>query len=569
MKKITKQIFSCAMAAAAAFSVTACGKKDDSNKNKAWLYVYSFTSGFGKEWFTSLIADYEKEKENDVIGDKKGIHIVPTAIKSDVSGTQILSDNKVLYFLEQQDYYQLLAGKYIGDITDAVTTVNPYDGKTLESKMFDDQKSYFARQEDGETHYYAYPHYFTSFGIIYDVGLFDEKGYYFVQGYDPTAGVDTMFLGAEGVAKKWPKTAGPDGEEGTSDDGLPTTYQEFFWLCDYIAQYGGKDEPLLWSGQHRNAYLTHFINALATDYNGYEQTRLNFTFDGEATNLGTAVNGEFVPDAKTTKIDGTNGAELARQAGKFYAMDFYNTLFKKSYIQELFKDKDTIYDGNYGHKKAQEDFLEGMEDGGRYAMLLDGSWWQMEASKTFKAMSKYGAQYSKQNRTVGWMPLPKQSADLVGGENAVYDIMYPLLLMKNGLDKNSWEYKYAIDFIQFANSDEQLAKFTQITGCTKALKYDLTKPQYDALSYYGKTFYDAYKNEKTKIVFPFDNNLLYADNQSVFKEIDNTGAGSPLYKSTAYSTYYTEYLEVNGSLTKYFNGMYDYFKELTVWKKSK
>ena len=550
------------MASAAMLSVASCGGGAGSgsgNKNKATLYVYSFTSGFGSEWLTSLIKDYEEKMKDVEIDGKKGIHIEPTAEKSDVAGSQMKGRQEVVYFLEQQDYYELLAGNYIADITSAVTSVNPYDGKTLESKMYDDQKSYFGRDVNGEMHYYAYPHYYTSFGITYDVALFDQKGYYFADGYDVTGELADMFVGKT----DWAKSAGLDKQKGTSDDGLPTTYEEFFLLCDYIANVGG-DNPLIWSGQHRDAYLTHFLNALATDYNGYQQMRLNFTFDGEATNLGTVVDGKFVEDAENTVIDGTNGAELARQAGKYYAMDFYNTLYNKSYIKEK---TTTLYSSTYSHLKAQETFLKGSGNNVKNAMLLDGSWWQTEATPTFTSQGKVNAEYSKQNRKLAWMPLPKATADKVGEKAVSYDIMYPLCVMKSGLDTNSWQYKYALDFIQFANSDEQLAKFTQITGCTKALQYDLTDTQYEALSYYGKTFYDAYK--ASDIVFPYDNNLLFANNQSVFKEIDNTGAGSPLYKSTAYATYFTKGLENGVSVEKYFSGMYSYFNELTIWKSAK
>ena len=529
-------------------ALTGCGG-GGGNTDAATLYVYSFTSGFGSEWLTSLIADYEEKMKDVEIDGKVGINIEPTTLDSDVSGTAMRSRQEVVYFLEQQDYYALLDGNYIADITSAITSVNPYDGKTLESKMFDDQKSYFGRDVNGETHYYAYPHYFTSFGIVYDIELFDTKGYYFVDGYDASGALENMFLGTWGGTK----TAGPDGEKGTSDDGLPTTYEEFFLLCDYINYCN--DNPLVWSGQHRNAYLTHFINALATDYEGYEQMRLNFTFDGEAKNLGTVVNDAFVKDTETTNIDGTNGAELARQAGKYYAMDFY----------------DTLYSSTYSHKKAQEDFIKNPINTKKNAMLLDGSWWQTEATPWFSVMEKTDTDYSKQNKKLGWMPLPKQSAELVNGKSTMYDIMYPLCVMKSGLDTNSWQYQYALDFIQFANSDEQLAKFTQITGCTKALNYELTKPQYDALSPFGQSFYDAYKS--ADIVFPYDNNLLFANNQATFKEIDSTGTGSPLYKSNAYSTErcFVASLESGKSTGEYFNGMYSYFNnDLSgIWKKSK
>lgn len=552
MKKLMKNLLACVVLSATALSAFGC-KAGGGKSDKATLYVYSFTSGFGSEWLTSLISDYEEKMKDVEIDGKKGINIEPTAEKSDVAGSQMSSRQEVLYFLEQQDYYELLAGNYIADITDAVTSTNPYDGKTLESKMFADQKSYFGREVNGETRYYAYPHYFTSFGIVYDVDQFDKLGCYFADGYDSTGALDYMFVGNSGDKK----TVGPDGKENTSDDGLPTTYEEFYLLCDYIAENSGT--PLTWAGQYRDSYLTHFINALATDYEGYEQMRLNYTFDGEATNLGVAQNGKFVKDRAATAIDGTNGAELARQAGKYYGMEFYNTLYNKSYIKSQ---TGTLYSSTYTHLKAQEDFLKNASN----AMLLDGSWWQMEATSVFNAMSQMNESYSKQNRKLGWMPLPKH-ADKADQKSTMFDIMYPLLVMKNGLSTDSWQYKYALDFIQFANSDEQLAKFTQITGCTKALNYSLDQAQYDSLSYFGKSFYDAYKS--SDIVFPYDNNLLFANNQKVFQEID-FGTGSPLYKSTAYNdSCFVRAVEKGVTLENYFNGMYSYFSEQSIWKKAK
>ena len=564
MKSLIKKSLTCALAATTLFAAVGCGGGEDPNKNKATLYVYSFTSGFGSEWLTSLIADYEKLVENVEVDGKKGIHIEPTAEKSDVTGPQMAGRQEVVYFLEQKDYYELLAGNYVADITEAVTKENPYDGKTLESKMFADQKSYLGRQVNGETHYYAYPHYFTGFGIVYDVELFESRGYYFIDGHSQEEPTQDNPLSNKFVSSKNDtKSAGPDGiynsaETPSTDDGLPATYKEFLWLCDYISN---QDNPLIWSGLSRESYLTHFINALATDYEGKEQMRLNFSFDGEANNLGTLQGGQFVKDAEPTMIDGTNGAELARQAGKYYAMDFYEDLYSKTYIKGA---ESTLYSSTYTHLKAQEDFLK--KSTRRNAMLVDGSWWQMEATTTFNNMAKANPANSKQNRKLAWMPLPKQSAEKVGEKATMYDIMYPLCIMKNGLDKNSWQYKYALDFIQFANSDEQLAKFTQITGCTKALDYTLTNDQYKSLSYFGKTFYDAYKS--SDVLFPYDNNLLFANNQKVFQELD-PGTGSPLYKSTAYTTSFVKAIEKDISAATYFSGMHDYFNELTIWKKAK
>ena len=558
MRNSMKKLISFALLAATALSTAAC--KGGGNSEEGTLYVYSFTSGFGDEWLTSLIADYEAKKKAEGVD----IKVKPTANAADVHGSDMGNRDEVIYFLEQQNYYELVAGNYIADLSDVLTAPNPYDegGKTLESKMFADQKAYLGRDVNGKTAYYAYPHYFTSFGIIYDVEVFDAKGYYLVEGYeeyDAATQLDYMFVGNTTGSTK---TAGPDGQAGTSDDGLPTTYEEFFLLCDYINKKN--DNPLIWSGQHRNSYLTHFINALATDYEGYEQMRLNFTFNGTATNLGKAENGQFVKDAQPTAITGAKGYEVARQAGKYYAMDFYNTLYNKSYIKDQ---KSTLYSSTFSHNDAQEAFLKNPESNNKNAMLLDGSWWEMEATTWFDQMSLINDAYSKSNKKYGWMPLPKQSPEKVGEKSAMYDIMYPLCMMKNGLDPNSWEYKYAVDFIQFANSDEQLAKFTQITGCTKALNYSLSPDQYNALTPYAKSFYDAYK--ASDIVFPYAQNDIFANNQKTFQEIDGTGTGSPLYKSNAYNIdkCFVKTVEDGESVDNYFNGMYTYFQGLgDIWK---
>lgn len=562
MKKFLTKMLCSLLLVAVAFSTFAC--KKDPNKNKATLYVYSFTSGFGSEWLTELISDYEALHANDKIGGKTGIHVQPTTLNSDVGGGEMKGRDEVVYFLEQQDYSSLIDGGYIADITSAVTGANPYDadGVTLESKMFDEQKNYLGRKDsEGKVHYYAYPHYLTNFGIVYDVDRFDEQGYYLMKNYNLANGLSNCFLGKTGKADGLPKTDGPDQTPNTSDDGLPTTYEEFFMLCDYIANVGG-DNPLVWSGAHRHSYLAHFINALATDFEGKKQMRLNYTFDGKAENLGKVVDGKFQFDATDTVIDGTNGAELARQAGKYYAIKFYDDLYAKPYIKNDANDL-TLFSSNYDHLTAQEDFLKRGEK--RNAMLLDGSWWEMEATGVFDDLAGVSDAYSKENKNLGWMPLPKVTSDQVGSKQTVYDIYYPLCMIKS-MPTDSWEYKYAVDFVQFANSQEQLAQFTQITSAVKSLKYDLSGDQQKALTPYGKSYYNYIK--KAEIVFPYDNNVLFNNNQLKFQSLSTDGKVSPLYNSGD-SRGLIEAIEKGVSAETHFGGMYTYFTSQDYWKSVK
>ena len=90
----------------------------------------------------------------------------------------------------------------------------------------EEQQSFL--QKNGK--YYALPHYSVYQGLMYNIDLFEKKGLYFAKETDN---------GNDGfVVKGEEKSCGPDGVYGTSDDGLPSSYEEFFKLCDYMVQRG-------------------------------------------------------------------------------------------------------------------------------------------------------------------------------------------------------------------------------------------------------------------------------------------------------------------------------------------
>ena len=73
--------------------------------------------------------------------------------------------------------------------------------------------------------YYGVPVYETYIGIMYDIDMWAERGYYIK---DNAGGKYTW---TKNVAEAW---AGQDGEKGTSADGLPITYDDFYALCARI-----------------------------------------------------------------------------------------------------------------------------------------------------------------------------------------------------------------------------------------------------------------------------------------------------------------------------------------------
>lgn len=463
--------------------------------------------------------------------------------------SQILDNRDEVYFTEYAYYYSMKAEGVLGDITDAVTadlkSFGDKDGSTIESKLTAEQKAYFGVSEnDGKTHYYAIPHYSAYTGIIYDIDLFDENLYYFAK--TPTgSALEELFVADNTVAR----SAGPDGVEGTDDDGLPATYDEFFKLCEYIKQ--GAATPLVWTGANYKDYLNSFMTSLATDYEGLDQMMLNYTLRGSATDLGTAQNGQFVKDASATAITESNGYELARQAGKYYALQFVEKICRNDNYHF-----GSTFNSAYSHMNAQEDFLYSGKDGETdpIAMLIDGIWWESEATPTFNEMtSNMGEQYSKANRNFGFMPFPKATQEKVAeGKKTLYDHIFSMCFMKANIEE--WKKPIAYDFIKFVNSDAQLVEYSQITDTPKALNYTMDDAQLAKMSPFGRSVIKA--KQSSDIVYPFSTAKKYVNNQSSFAmaEMFRTSIGSSEYQWAANAFHENNSLTVDA----YFGGMKTY-----------
>lgn len=572
MKGKFKRIIATMLAAVTCFSLGACAGGPDNPDNpnvpgiddeqidtlKTQLYVFNFYGGYGSDWLAAAKKKYEDLHKDDVYEEgKKGIQIYVNNQKSTAGAvqSQILDNRDEVYFTEYAYYYSMKAEGVLGDITDAVTadlsSFGDKAGSTIVGKLTDEQKEYYGVAEsDGKTHYYAIPHYSAYTGIVYNKDLFDQKGYYFAKTPAGTENISDYFIYNDDDER----SAGPDGVEGTDDDGLPATYDEFFMLCDYIVQDGGT--PLVWTGANYCDYLNSLMMSMATDYEGLDQTMLNYTLDGAATDLGKSQNGQFVKDAAATNITSTNGYELARQAGKYYALQFLNRIVTTDkYHHEL------VFNSGFSHMNAQEEFLYAGQDGVSkdIAMLIDGIWWESEATTTFNEMaSGMGEKYSKANRNFGFMPFPKATREKVAeGNDTLFDHIYSMCFMKANVA--DWKKPIAYDFIKFVNSDAQLVEYSQITDTPKALNYTMTDEQLTKMSPYGRSVMKAKQN--SDIVYPYSTNTTYVNNQSKFvmAEMFRTTVGSSDYQWAAHVFH-----ETNTTLENYFNGMIKY--QQTAWK---
>lgn len=555
MKKLWIKLSAVVLAAMLCVPLTACSVTPDEfaekiDSTRTQLFVYNFNGGFGSDWIAAVKRDYEELHKDDVYEEgKKGVQIFVNPQKSDIStiSGSVLVNRDEIYFTEYAYYHTLRAQGIMGDITQAVTTDIGYNdpaGTTIESKLSAEQKAYYGMQESDGTHYYAIPHYSGYSGLIYNVDLFDEKGFYFIDEPTGTALEDYFIYNADDK-----KSAGPDGEYDTADDGLPATYDEFFMLLEYI--HGGGVTPITWNGANARHYLNHFLQALVADYEGLDQMMLNYSLDGtQATDLGKISGGQFVLDETPTAITPTNGYETARQAGKYYAIKFLQKLVTNdNYHHNL------AFNGGYSHMDAQNDFLYGGLDGGYtnpIAMLCDGIWWESEATQTFANMALDNADHAKDKRNFAFLPLPK-AAGKENTETTLYDHIYSLCFMKANIA--DWKKPLAYDFIKFVNSRDNLVKFTQITNTPKALAYEMTAAEKAKLTNFGRSVVEMKDN--AKIVYPYSTNTTYVNNQASFvthsSYFSSTSVGERQWVG---NTLYKDGVTAEN----YFSGMYTYRK---------
>lgn len=484
------------------------GTSEDNDPTKAHLYVNTYSGGFGSQWLEAAASRFESQyAEHSFIEGTSGVKVHINAHKS--AGSAILEAMDVqtddVFFNEQGFYYSAATSGKLLDISDIVkeNLSEKYgEDKTILSKYTSTQREFFT--VDGKV--YGIPHYSGYFGISYDIDLFESKNFYYAD--EPTTSTGLI------SNKTQKRSKGPDGIYNTEDDGLPTTYDELFALCDVMVKRGVT--PFCYGGQVRGDYLNSFLSALYIDAEGYEQGMLNFDFGGTPAtrlvkSLETDDSGKIlsVEYEDATAIDNSNGYMLMKQAGRAYALSFLNRLTSNIdyYDQNTAKETTT-------HTAAQLAYLQSSLEGRPIAFLLDGIYWENEAQTSGaydQLVGAYGEKASSQNRNFGWMPLPKPEKDWPAGAN-LYDYLYTFAFINANIAENKIDL--AKSFLQFCYTDKSLVEFTVLTNTPKALSYEIEKSALDKMTTFGRSIISLKNKETTKVVYPYSLNDMYLNNQS-------------------------------------------------------
>lgn len=568
-KSIFKKLASIALALAATVSFAACGGGNNNDSTpggtsaggdkkvditKTQINAFNYEAGYGRAWIDSLAEAFEKAYAGVSFEDgKTGVQVWTKGDMKTFTSAQMRQENYDVYFLENASYYQYLDGA-LEDLTGIVTATDTKDGKTILSKLYDQQTDYYGVKEDDGTHYYGLPSYFGNYGIVYNRDLFDKEGYYIA---DDQA--DGLSLVLKSGAKK---SAGPDMKYGTEDDGLPTTYDEFYFLCDEIA--ANNDVPLCWPGKYYYQHLGNLFDNLVADYEGIEQMRLNYTFTGTAKDLvvldesGNVVYENGKPVTEEVALTTANGYEVARQEGKLYAMKFIEKIMGNAsyYGEDAFAGSITQTDNQALFLRNGTEFSTEEK---ATAMLIDGPWWQNEAVDTFNYMSKKNANYAANKLNFGWMPLPKATKEKVGKGNVYSDYLNAFVCVKSGLSEGV--KKAALEFVKFSCSDEMLVDFTAKSGAVKGYKYDIPSSVTANLSSFSKSLVNYIQS--SDILFEYSSSDFYNANIAnlTYDVVYSAASGGKTYKTVPAGVH-------DGKLSgeEYFKNHVKYLKAFSFWK---
>ena len=576
MKRWLSVALSAMLIAGSMSAFAACGGRgegaggEEIDPKRSQLYVRNYQGGFGNKWLYNGKAKLEAKYAGESFEDgKQGIQVIITDIKATPDVENIKNDVYDVYFVEKVSYLYLAERGVMEDLTDIVTTKSSYDGKAIVDKLTEQQKDFYGIETAEGTKYYALPHYMAPIGIVYDKDLFADRGYYFIEGYENTSNINAKF----GYPDEDVLSAGPDGVSGNDDDGLPATYADFWDLCEYIATDG--NVPLNWGGTGSTQfYLGGLMYQLMADYQGKDTFMKNFTMEGTMDEIvkldsnGKIIYGQDgLPATESVELNGVDNGYLGyRHVSYYHALEFMkkmaDTVGEKigSGVYSLEKN---ITSGTYDAFAAQKEYVASRWSSSitDQAMLVEGSWWDSEATPYFDDNVKnIGAHTSKEHCNYGWMPLPKATQAQVDKKikNTMVNTIDSLCFIKKGIKEN-WKLPIALDFVQMMNSDEALADFTVQTNAFKDFNYTLSEDQVKGLSPFGKEMYKAWN--EYDIVFPHDNNDQY------YKTIYTT-SNSRRYAINS-SDIFPAYTFMTKDITaaSYFESSVKYAKDsISLWK---
>lgn len=239
---------------------------------------------------------------------------------------------------------------------------------------------------------------------------------------------------------------------------------------------------------------------------------VNYTLDSN--NVGIDIVTDFDDDnnpiVEQQVITPSNAYLLKQQPAKYYAIKFLEQVMSESSYYHPFSRNNLTF----SHTDAQERFIFSSLENEPIAMMIEGTWWENEATVSGaidRSINTYGSR--AENRNYGFMPLPRQITGSVtegnGSKQAFEDYISAYCFINARIDSS--KVKLAKEFVKFCYSDIGLQTFTTETGIAKGLDYSLTESQLESLSPFARNAWTV--RENSDIIYPHSANKLFINNE--------------------------------------------------------
>lgn len=553
MKKLITLIMTVVLALSTLVIAPACNPViSGGDPNKTWLYVGNYNGGVGDKWLKEVEKRFEKKYENYELNGKTGVDVILDSNKETTGKTLISSisqSKNEVFFHQQVLYFDYVNQSLIRDLSGLLERQNADDqNQTIKSKMY--EKDIENLTVNGKI--YALPHYECYNGLTYDAGIFLKNRLYFSTGI------------AEDGTRKFitndnsPLSPGPNGISGDYDDGLPSSFEEFYKMIDKMK---GKVKSVIWTGEYTH-YTNILITALYQSYMGVNGINAHVDFDSNGEEIEIVTDFDLITNAEKPTpmiqkevITQENGYLVKQSAGLYYALEVAAKIFGS---QDYYYKDSTA--GNFSQISAMRTFMKsGFKSGEAAAMLIDGNYWYNEADDygiMEEVKSAYPGIYTtKQPR---FMALPqKYSGTVMEGEGNAPTMIdsynaYCFINAKTAENKVDLAEK----FVAFCYTDSELKEFTKNTnGIIKGVKYDYNSIK-SSLCDYAKGVVEmrAEAEKAGTYMKAFSNNTIFKANMNAFM-VHGT---SEFWESKVGGGSKYLYLAVrsdNYSAKDYFNGM--------------
>ncbi|MBO7344805.1 MAG: hypothetical protein J6U92_02570 [Clostridia bacterium] len=538
----------------------------------SYLYVRTYEGGFGDKYLNDLKIEFESRYKNESFAEGKTGVVLDIRSSPDIGGSTMLGKIKndkstQVYIMEALYYSQYTDNNLLYDLSSIVKEDLADGTGTIESKLYDDQKASLTAV-DGK--YYSLPTFAGMSGITYNAQLFEDKFLFFADedGYYPSE--TSSYTGKEYTGRGFvqylgqTKSCGPNGiyENGLGDDGLPSSYEEFFYLFDYMLTPGKDITPIIWSGDASH-YTNYVYQALisATSTKAEFLTRFNFDSGNNNVRLVESFNGDE-PVITNGKITPDVGYKVRQMYPDYLALRFMEHLFENKG-----KDVPSYYDPRsvdlgLSNTAAQKLYINStLNDRVKdIACLIEGAYWYNEASKDIQdAANSYGE--LGKNINFRYMPMPAKEYGTVnenqGTVSCAADAFYYYLGVNNNIKGNEELEKLAKAFVKFFYEKENLATVTVSTGIPMAVKYDISKDQYNAMDNFEQSLWDTYKTALSNdtYVTPMSTSKIFLNNVPRFTFKTSGYAFDSNINGANVSIPQKQFYNGNATAKTYFEGM--------------